>query len=83
MKYYLVASTTCALVGIEQCTVFVVGPGRQAAFERQYKGRILMVSTSRQALPPCPAASISKGFGPFSTDTNMNTSVISRQKQAW
>jgi hypothetical protein len=54
MKYYLVASTTCALVGIEQCVVFVVGPSRQAAFERQYQGRILMVSTCRQALPPVP-----------------------------
>jgi pimeloyl-ACP methyl ester carboxylesterase len=30
------------------------GPGRQAAFERQYQGRILMVSTCRQALPPVP-----------------------------
>lgn len=52
MKYYLVASSTCCMVGIEQCTVFVVGRAQQAAFEEKFAGYILMVARSREALPP-------------------------------
>ncbi|AXY77644.1 hypothetical protein D3H65_28290 [Paraflavitalea soli] len=52
MKYYLVASSTCCMVGIEQCTVFIVGRAQRAAFEKQYADYILMVARSREALPP-------------------------------
>lgn len=51
MKYYLVARSTCCLVGIEQCRGYIVGRSLQQAFERQFAGRILLVTASAQALP--------------------------------
>jgi hypothetical protein len=51
MKYYLVARTTCAMVGIEQCRGFIVGRSLRVAFEREFAGRILMVTAGAQALP--------------------------------
>lgn len=54
MKYYLVASVSCCMVGIEQCIVYQVGLARQAAFEKQFAGRILQVSFSKRALPAAP-----------------------------
>ena len=51
MKYYLVARTTCCMVGIEQCRGFIVGRSLRAAFENEYAGRILMVTSGAQALP--------------------------------
>ncbi|MDF2188331.1 hypothetical protein [Paraflavitalea sp. CAU 1676] len=52
MKYYLVASSSCCLVGIEQCVVYIVVKSRRAAFEKEFAGRILQASKNRQALPP-------------------------------
>lgn len=54
MKYYLVATTTCCMVGIEQCLVYRVSRRQQAVFQQQFAGRILQVATSRQVLPPAP-----------------------------
>lgn len=51
MKYYLVARTTCAMVGIEQCRGFIVGRSLRAAFEREYAGRVLMVTAAALAWP--------------------------------
>jgi len=39
------------MVGIEQCRGFIVGRSLRAAFEREYAGRILMVTAGAQALP--------------------------------
>lgn len=52
MKYYLVASSSCCMVGIEQCVVYIVNKARRAAFEKEFEGRILQSSKKRQALPP-------------------------------
>jgi hypothetical protein len=51
MKYYLVARSYCCMVGIEQCRGYVVGRSSQAAFEREFAGRILMVASAPQSLP--------------------------------
>ncbi len=64
MKYYLVARTTCCMVGIEQCRVFSVRRSRCAAFEKEFAGRILLVG--RKALIwPVPVFVYEKGSGPF------------------
>jgi hypothetical protein len=69
MKYYLVARTTCAMVpiaiGIEQCRGFIVGRSLRAAFEREYAGRILMVTAGAQALPGIAYVAFKKASGPF------------------
>ncbi len=51
MLYYLVASTTCCMVGIEQCRVFSVRRSLRAAFEKEYAGRILLVGSSALSWP--------------------------------
>lgn len=54
MKYYLVASVTCCMIGIEQCLVYQVELAQQAAFEKQFAGCILQISFSKRALPAAP-----------------------------
>lgn len=53
--YYLVARTACVLVpmaiGIEQCRGYSVGRSLQAAFEKEFAGRILLVTAGAPALP--------------------------------
>lgn len=49
--YYLVARSACCMVGIEQCRGYSVGRSLQAAFEKEFAGRILMVMPGPQALP--------------------------------
>ena len=65
MKYYLVARTTCCMVGIEQCRGFIVGRSLRAAFEKEYAGRILMVTAGAQALPGISYVAYKKASGPF------------------
>jgi len=65
MKYYLVARTTCCMVGIEQCRGFIVGRSLCAAFEKEYAGRILMVTAAAQALPGISYVTYKKASGPF------------------
>ncbi|AXY78087.1 hypothetical protein D3H65_30650 [Paraflavitalea soli] len=61
MKYYLVARTTCVMVGIEQCRIFVVRRSQCAAFEKAFAGYILLVASSAQALPAAPVIVYKKG----------------------
>ena len=65
MKYYLVARTACAMVGIEQCRGYIVSRSLQAAFERQFAGRILMVTAGAQVLPGISFTAYERAFGPF------------------
>ncbi len=51
MLYYLVASTTCCMVGIEQCRVFSVRRSLRAAFEKEFAGRILLMGSSALSWP--------------------------------
>jgi hypothetical protein len=51
MKYYLVARTACVMVGIEQCRGYIVGRSLQAAFEKEFAGRILIVTAGAVPLP--------------------------------
>lgn len=46
MKVYLVANSTCCLVGIEQCRAFIVFDAHQAVFLQQYAGCILLAGCS-------------------------------------
>jgi hypothetical protein len=63
----LVARTTCVMVGIEQCRGFIVGRSLRAAFEREYAGRILMVTAVAQALPGISYVAYKRASGPFSS----------------
>lgn len=65
MKYYLVARTACVMVGIEQCRGYIVGRSLQAAFEREFAGRILMVTASAQVLPGVSFVAYKRAFGSF------------------
>jgi hypothetical protein len=51
MKFCLVARSACCLVGIEQCRGFIVGPFFRAAFEKEFAGRVLLVSEERFSFP--------------------------------
>jgi len=42
------------MVGIEQCVAYIVCRSRQAAFTKQFAGRILLSAASREALPAAP-----------------------------
>jgi len=61
MKVYLVTSCCCALVGIEKCQAIIVFPGQQAAFVKEYAGRILLAGCSISALPPVSIHVYNKG----------------------
>ncbi len=65
MKYYLVASTTCCMVGIEQCRGYIVGPALRQAFEKEFARRIILVSSSALALPGVSYLPYQKASGPF------------------
>lgn len=65
MKYYLVARTVYVMVGIEQCRGYIVGRSLQAAFEREFAGRILMVTVGAQALPGITYSIYERAFGSF------------------
>jgi hypothetical protein len=51
MLYYLVARTTCCMVGIEQCRIFAVRRSQRAAFEKEFAGRILLVGSTALSWP--------------------------------
>jgi len=53
------------MVGIEQCRGFIVGRSLCAAFEKEYAGRILMVTAAAQALPGISYVTYKKASGPF------------------
>ncbi len=61
MQVYLVASSSCCLVGIEQCRAYIVFPAQQAAFLRQYAGCILLAGCSFSSLPPVTIYVYNKG----------------------
>ena len=52
MKVYLVSSCSLAMVGIEKCQAIIVYPAQEAAFIREYAGRILFSGCNLAALPP-------------------------------
>jgi hypothetical protein len=51
MKFCLVARSACPLVGFEQCRGFIVCKFHRAAFEKEFAGRVLLVSEERFSLP--------------------------------
>ncbi len=51
MKFCLVARSACPLVGIEQCRGFIVCKFHRAAFEKEFAGRVLLVSEERFSFP--------------------------------
>jgi hypothetical protein len=53
------------MVGIEQCRGFIVGRSFRAAFEREFAGRILMVTAGAQALPGISYVAYKRASGPF------------------
>lgn len=61
MKVYLVSSCHWAMVGIEKCQVIIVYPAQEAAFVREYGGRILTSGIDLAVLPPIPI-SVYKGL---------------------
>ena len=65
MKYYLVARSACAMVGIDQCRGYIVGRALQAAFESEFAGRILMVTSCAQAFPGISFVPYERAFGSF------------------
>lgn len=54
MKVFLVSSCSLPMVGIEQCCAFIVYPAYEAAFFRQYAGRILLEGGDLLVLLPIP-----------------------------
>ncbi len=51
MQVFLVSSVACPLVGIEQCTAFLVLPAWRAAFFSQFAGCILGVAVGPLPIP--------------------------------
>ncbi len=51
MKYYLVARSCCCLVGIEQCRGYRVSRSLQAAFEKEFAGRVLLAGSGPLPFP--------------------------------
>lgn len=74
MKYYLVARTACVLVGIEQCRGYIVGRSLQATFEKEFAGRILLVTAGAPALPGI-GCTYRKGLRAFPTRNIDNEGV--------
>jgi hypothetical protein len=46
MQVYIVTESSCAMVGIEQLKIVQVPSQQQAAFLKQYAGRILVAGSS-------------------------------------
>lgn len=61
MKVFLVTTCSLPLLGIEKCQAFKVAPAQEAAFVRQYAGRIVISSSNLAALLPIPVT-IYKGY---------------------
>jgi hypothetical protein len=56
MKVYLVATSASVLVGIEKCRLIIVPAAQQAAFSKQYAGRILIAGCSIAAWSSVPVS---------------------------
>jgi hypothetical protein len=48
MKVYIVTENPCALVGCEDLKIMTVQPELEAAFLKEYEGRIIATGTSVQ-----------------------------------
>lgn len=54
MKVFIVATVSGSMVGIEKCRAFMVSPAQEAAFVREYAGRILWRLEEVALLLPIP-----------------------------
>jgi hypothetical protein len=61
MQCYLVSSVALPMVGIESCRLLIVPAALEAAFRRQYAGRIVQAGCQVAAWPQVPVSKYKKG----------------------